>query len=89
MAAPRLNLLDWESFGAAPVGYDAATLFFLSLLRPGMVSKVHETFAGILESSGGIRSRPHVIGRYLKCVEYSDFIDLADHLYEHTRKLMS
>ncbi len=34
VTAPGLALLDWESFGTAPAGYDAATLYCLALKAP-------------------------------------------------------
>lgn len=89
LTAPHLNLLDWESFGVAPAGYDVATLYCLSLLRPEMTKKVHEEFSDMLDSPDGVRSQLHVIGRYLKRVEYGDFTDLADSLHGHARRLMS
>lgn len=70
----------------APAGYDAATLYCLSLLTPRTAKKAHDTFSKILDSPDGIRSQLHVIGRYLKRVEYGD---LADVLHQHARWLMT
>ncbi|MGH3853828.1 MAG: aminoglycoside phosphotransferase [Pseudonocardiaceae bacterium] len=86
LTAPSVNILDWESFGTAPAGYDAATLYCLSLLTPDTARKVHDTFSDMLDSPDGIRSQLHVIGRYLKRVEYGDFADLADSLHQHARR---
>ncbi|MGH3829346.1 MAG: aminoglycoside phosphotransferase [Pseudonocardiaceae bacterium] len=88
LTAPSVNILDWESFGTAPAGYDAATLYFLSLLTPDTARKVHDTFSDMLDSPDGIRSQLHVIGRYLKRVEYGDFTDLADSLHQHARRIV-
>lgn len=52
LTAPRLVILDWESFGIAPTGYDAATLYVLSLLMPKTAKKVYEIFADVLDSTG-------------------------------------
>ncbi|MGG2461549.1 hypothetical protein ACO0M4_17295 [Streptomyces sp. RGM 3693] len=38
------HLLDWEGFGLAPVGYDAAMLLAYSLLAPGFADRIRETF---------------------------------------------
>lgn len=89
LTAPNMNILDWESFGMAPAGYDAATLYCLSLLTPRTARKAHDTFSEILDSPDGIRSQLHVIGRYLKRVEYGDFVDLADVLHQHAHWLMT
>lgn len=88
LTAPDLVILDWESFGVAPVGYDAATLYILSLLTPDTAKNVHGTFADVLDSPDGVRSQLHVIGRYLKRVEHGDSPDLADPLHRHARKLI-
>lgn len=88
LTAPRLMILDWESFGAAPAGYDAATLYVLSLLKPETARMVHENFADVLDSPDGIRSQLHVITRYLKRIEHGDFADLADPLHQHARRLV-
>jgi len=87
LTAPRLVILDWESFGIAPAGYDAATLYVLSLLMPETAKKVYEKFADVLDSPDGVRSQLHVIGRYLKRVENGDFPDFADALHRHARQL--
>ena len=86
---PNLNILDWESFGVAPAGYDVATLYCLSLLTPRTAAKVRETFGEILDSPDGVRAQLHVIGRYLKRVEYGDFRDLADPLHAHAVQLLT
>jgi hypothetical protein len=88
LTAPTMAILDWESFGVAPAGYDAATLYCLSLLAPATAKKVRETFSDVLDSPDGIRSQLHVIGRYLKRVEYGDFTDLADLFHQHARRLI-
>ena len=88
LTAPSVGILDWESFGTAPAGYDAATLYCLSLLAPDTAKKVHDAFPDILDSPDGIRSQLHVIGHYLKRVEYGDFTDLADSLHQHARILV-
>lgn len=88
LTAPNITILDWESFGTAPAGYDAATLYCLSLLAPSTAKKVHDTFSDILDSPDGIRAQLHVIGHYLKRVEYGDSTDLADSLHQHARRLV-
>jgi hypothetical protein len=89
LTAPNLNLLDWESFGVAPAGYDAATLYVLSLRVPDTAASVHETFADVLDSPDGVRSQLHVIGRFLKRVELGEFADMAGAWHQHARSLLS
>lgn len=85
---PALYLLDWESWGVRMVGYDAATLYVLSLRAPDTARKVHDTFADVLDGPDGIRAQLYVIARYLKRVEVGDFADYADLLHRHARQLM-
>jgi hypothetical protein len=85
---PNLVLLDWESWGVKMAAYDAATLYVLSLLAPETATKVHNTFADIVDSPDGVRAQLFVITRYLKRVEHGDFTDYADHLHRHARRLI-
>jgi hypothetical protein len=87
ITCPNLYLLDWESWGVKMVGYDAATLYVLSLRAPETSRNVHDTFADILDSPDGIRAQLYVIARYLKRVEVGDFADYADLLHQHARRL--
>ncbi|MGX1976893.1 phosphotransferase family protein [Streptomyces kronopolitis] len=47
-------LLDWEGFGLAPVGYDAAMLLAYSLLAPGFAEGVREAFPVLATESGRV-----------------------------------
>ncbi|RXS68077.1 hypothetical protein EST54_09925 [Streptomyces sioyaensis] len=47
-------LLDWEGFGLAPVGYDAAMLLAYSLLAPGFADGVREAFPVLATESGRV-----------------------------------
>lgn len=57
LTAPRCYVLDWESWGRAPRGYDAATLWGFSLGVPEIASRVEAEFADDLTSRAGILSR--------------------------------
>jgi hypothetical protein len=46
-------LLDWEFWGLAPVGADAATLMCTSLLVPEVAADVHRRFAHLLDTPDG------------------------------------
>jgi hypothetical protein len=88
LTAPELYLLDWEGWGVAPAGYDAATLYCYSLLAPRTARRVYETFADVLETPNGIRAQLHVIGRLLLRVNGGDYPDLANPLHRHARRLL-
>ncbi|TDQ52220.1 aminoglycoside phosphotransferase [Actinorugispora endophytica] len=44
LTAPDCHLLDWEDWGAAPRGYDAATLWGFSLGVPSVADRVQHEF---------------------------------------------
>jgi hypothetical protein len=88
LTAPALNLLDWEGWGLAPTGYDAATLYLYSLLSPNTARRVYETFADILDTPDGARAQLHVIGRLLLRVNGGDYPDLANPLHQHAQRLL-
>lgn len=62
LTAPTLTILDWEGWGLAPAGYDAATLYCHSLLIPKVAAQVHEQFADVLDTLADVSpsySPPH------------------------------
>ncbi|SDC24909.1 Phosphotransferase enzyme family protein [Actinokineospora iranica] len=51
------RLLDWGDWGAAPRGYDAATLWQASLPNPALAERVQREFAADLGSRSGLLSQ--------------------------------
>lgn len=47
------TILDWEGFGMAPAGYDAATLYVYSLLAPKTAARIFEEFSQALDGPDG------------------------------------
>ena len=89
LVAPQLSILDWEAWGRAPVGLDAATLYCYSLLVPEMAERVYNTFADILDTPDGMRTQLYVITHLLRRVDKGDYPDLAGPLHRHARKLLT
>lgn len=87
LMAPKLSIIDWEGWGKAPVGMDAATLYCFSLLVPDMAKRVYQMFADILDSSEGRFAQLFVITRLLRRIDQGDFIELAGPLH-HLKKLL-
>lgn len=55
LTAPQCYFLDWEDWGLAPRGYDAATLWRESLALPDLASRVqHERAADLATRSGKV-----------------------------------
>ncbi|MGH3972667.1 MAG: aminoglycoside phosphotransferase [Pseudonocardiaceae bacterium] len=88
LTAPAPYLLDWEGWGIAPAGYDAATLYCYSLLVPDTARRVYETFTDILDTPDGTRAQLHVIGRLLLRVNGGDYPELAKPLHQHAQRLL-
>jgi hypothetical protein len=69
-------LLDWEGFGRAPVGYDAAMLLAYSLLAPGFAQCVRETFP-VLKSEQGRVAQLVVITELMQSASRGDHPELV------------
>ncbi|GAB2881579.1 aminoglycoside phosphotransferase [Streptomyces mayteni] len=87
LTAPQLWVLDWESWGRAPAGYGAASLYCHSLLVPRTARRVHEVFADVLDPPEGRYAQLCVIAHLLRRAlggEYGDLVlplrELADRL---------
>jgi hypothetical protein len=87
LMAPELSILDWESWGLAPAGYDAATLYCYSLLLPAVAKKVYDVFSDILSTADGIQAQLLVISRLLLRVHKGDHPDLAVPLHRLADRL--
>lgn len=69
VTAPTLSLLDWEFYGAAPRGYDAAMLLLFSARDPELYRRMEAAFADDLNTSSGIAARLYLIARSLDNIE--------------------
>lgn len=66
---PEFLLVDWEHWGAAPDGFDAATLLANSLVEPELFDYLRELFAGQLETRDG---RLSLLFRYVEQLHFMD-----------------
>src|SRR5260370_10552787 len=48
LTAPYLSILDWETWGRAPYGFDVALLHLFSIAQPDLLSKVKEVFSSVI-----------------------------------------
>lgn len=83
-----LTLLDWELWGTAPAGYDAATLLMHSLGVPATANEVQQRFATILNSPSGRLAQLDVIARLLLRAEDGDPEELTPPLHQQARRLV-
>jgi hypothetical protein len=86
---PGCWLLDWESWGSAPAGYDAALLHGASLMQPAIAERVYHTFADILTGPGGAVAQLAAAAKLLRLVDYGDHPDLAVPLHRHARSILA
>lgn len=70
-------LLDWEGFGMAPRGYDAALLYAYSLLAPQTADRIFATFADDLTSPDGRAALLVVAADLLLSASRGDHPDLV------------
>ncbi|MGA4544663.1 hypothetical protein ACPA54_32195 [Uniformispora flossi] len=77
-------ILDWEFWGTAPVGTDAATLYCTSLLVPDVADEIRHRFADVLDTSDGRLAQLGIIAQLLR---HPDRADLAVALRVHAAGL--
>lgn len=73
LRAPQCVLVDWEGWGLAPVGYDAACLYVHSLLHPDVAARVYAEFGNQLDSRDGLISQLYATTRLLLRIEQGDY----------------
>ncbi len=89
LTSPHLCLLDWEAWGMAPAGYDAAVLYCASILQPAVTDDVRGTFADLLDSPSGRVAQLTAILKLLCLVEDGEHLDIAAPLHRHARTLIA
>jgi hypothetical protein len=65
LCAPTLRILDWEGWGLAPTGYDAAVLHTHSLLVPPVAARIRHELAHLLVAPAGRHAELVVITQLL------------------------
>jgi hypothetical protein len=89
LTASRLCLLDWEAWGLASAGYDAAVLYCASILRPDIRKEIHDTFADLLDNPSGRVAQLAAILKLLCLVKDGDHLDIAEPLHRHAQTLIA
>ncbi|MFJ8469813.1 hypothetical protein [Streptomyces swartbergensis] len=78
--------MDWEGWGRAPEGFDAATLYASSLLQPDTAARVREAFP-VLSSPAGLAAEATVCAQLLQTVARGDNLILEDQLRDWSEEL--
>lgn len=88
LTGPELCILDWERWGLAPAGYDAATLYISSLAVSSVADRVLREFKPILQSASGRFSQLVVASEYLQGIERGNNLELEAPLRKHLAHLL-
>ncbi|MFD7161594.1 hypothetical protein ACFV9C_43915 [Kribbella sp. NPDC059898] len=83
LTAPRLFLLDWETWGRAPAGYDAATLLCATLNQPETAHRIREALAEFLDTPAGRVATLTAAVRFLRFADDGDHTQLAIPVRRH------
>lgn len=89
LAGPGLSILDWEGWGTAPAGYDAALLHAYSLAVPEIAERVRRELSDILASEAGRFAELVVITELLQSAERGDHPELVPALRERAGEVFS
>ncbi|MGW0728696.1 hypothetical protein [Streptomyces mirabilis] len=83
---PGPTILDWEGWGTAPQGLDAATPYASSLLQLNVAARVRAAFP-LLGSPAGPTAEATVCAMPLQTVACGDNVTLEDQLRDWSEKL--
>lgn len=88
LISPDLCILDWERWGKAPAGYDAATLFISSLTVPDTAARVRQEFASVLDTPAGRFSELVVASEFLQGMQRGNNLELETPLKQRVAYLL-
>ncbi|MFG2236161.1 hypothetical protein ACGFNX_40265 [Streptomyces sp. NPDC048723] len=82
------HILDWEGWGRAPYGYDAATLYVYALLTPETAARIRAQLAPVLDRPEARTGLLTVCAQVLQAQNRVDFYaELADAVRKHLAHL--
>lgn len=88
ICVPTLYILDWEGWGLAPSGYDAAILHSYSLLLPRLAARVRSELAPLLDISTGRFAELVAITQLLHSTTRGNNLDLTEPLRHRAALLL-
>ncbi|GAA1457424.1 phosphotransferase [Nocardiopsis exhalans] len=84
-----LVLMDWEGWGAAPAGYDAAVLHAYALPVPDTAARVRAAFADVLDTEDGRLAELIICAEIIQAAPRDDLhARLAPYARAHARHLL-
>ncbi|MFC1407166.1 MULTISPECIES: hypothetical protein [Streptacidiphilus] len=88
LCGPSLLLLDWEGWGRAPAGYDAARLHIAALFTPRTAQRVRTELAAHLDTPAGRFAELVVITELLEAVSQGTGVELGSALRARAQLLL-
>ncbi|MGI9062631.1 MAG: aminoglycoside phosphotransferase [Pseudonocardiaceae bacterium] len=88
LLAPHCVLVDWEGWGLAPTGYDAACLYVHSLLVPATAARVAAELDERLRVRDGLLAQLYATTRLLQRVDQGDYPDMAIPLHRNAERVL-
>ncbi|MFC5721395.1 hypothetical protein ACFP1Z_14580 [Streptomyces gamaensis] len=88
ICGPTLRILDWEGWGLAPTGYDAAVLHCHSLAVPPLAAQVRHELAHILDTPAGRFAELAALTQLLHSVAQGENLALAGPLQRRAGQLL-
>ena len=86
--AEPFSIVDWEAWGLAPRGYDAAFLLCHSLAVPDTADEIARRFAQDLATDEGIVSQLYVMTKMLTRADGGEFPELVAPIHRHADRLL-
>jgi hypothetical protein len=87
VTVPTFVIIDWEIWGRAPAGYDAATLYCTSLLQPAVSRRIWQSLASFLDTPDGRLATIAAAVRLLRFVDAGEYLALARPLRAHVHEI--
>ncbi|HEY5833936.1 hypothetical protein [Streptomyces sp.] len=87
LSAPELRVFDWEGWGQAPTGYDAAVLHSYSLKFPSIAAQIRREL-DVLDTPAGWHAELAVITQLLHSTIRGDNLELAEPLRQRAEVLL-
>ncbi|WP_067520790.1 aminoglycoside phosphotransferase [Alloactinosynnema sp. L-07] len=86
---PECALLDWEGWGTAPAGYDAACLYVHTLLVPAAAAAVRAELGLLLDTRDGLLAQLYATTRMLMRVDQGDYPGMAIPLHRNAEQVLA
>ena len=89
LATPDLVIVDWEGYGWAPTGLDAATLLTFSLAHPPTAKRVGNEFGDLLQTRQGFLVQLYMAEMVMGAIRAGFHAELEAPLKAHVGRLLN